>query len=121
MQPGRRTCWSGARATATDLQLRRDGLDFGVVVEDFVAHLPAPAGLLVPAERQRRVEYVVTVDPDCAGPELLGEGVGLGDVLGPDARAEAVLAVVGDAGDLLQVGERRGDQDRAEDLLADDL
>ena len=32
-----------------------------------------------------------------------------------------VLAVVGDAGDLLQVGERRGDQDGTEDLLADDL
>jgi hypothetical protein len=70
------------------LQLRGHGLDLGVGLEDLVAHLAAPAGLLVAAERQGGVEDVVAVDPDGPGPELLGQGVGLGDVLGPDAGAQ---------------------------------
>src|ERR1035441_8564056 len=75
------------------LQQGGDGLDLGVAVEYLVAHLAAPAGLLVSAERQGRIEHVVAVDPDGAGPELLGQRVGLGDIPGPDACAEAVLAV----------------------------
>ena len=94
------------RAIAVDLQLGGNGFDFGVGLKGLVTHLAAPAGLLVAAERQCRVEHVVAVDPDGAGSELLGQGVGLGDVAGPDARAEAVFAVVGDTGDLIQVGER---------------
>src|SRR6185437_5753845 len=82
-------------ATATDLQLGGDGLDFGVGMERLMAHLAAPAGLLVSAERQCRVEHVVAVDPDGPGPELLGQSVGLGDVLSPDAGPEAVFGVVG--------------------------
>ena len=42
-------------------------------------------------------------------------------VPGPDTRPQAVLGVVRDRGDLVQIGERGGDQDRPEDLLADDL
>jgi serine/threonine-protein kinase len=72
-------------------QLGRHRLDLGVGLQDLVAHLAAPAGLLVPAERQRRVEHVVAVDPHRAGPQLLGQGVRLGDVLGPDAGPQAVL------------------------------
>ena len=40
-----------------------DGLRLEVVLEDVVAHLTAPAGLLVAAERDRGVEHVVRVDP----------------------------------------------------------
>src|SRR6204780_1968940 len=111
---------SAAPASLGWLQLGGDGLDFGVGLEDLVAHLAAPAGLLVAAERQGRVEDVVAVDPDRAGPELLGQGVGLGDVLGPDPGTKAVDAVVRLGGDLVQGPERGGDHDRAEDLLADD-
>ncbi len=46
--------------------------------------------------------------------------MGVGDVTGPQAGREAVLGVVGAAGDLLQVVEWHRDQDRAEDLLAGD-
>src|ERR1700728_4443802 len=106
---------------AAELKLRHYGLDLGVVVQDLVAHLTAPAGLLVAAERQRGVEHVVAVDPDRAGPQLLGQRVCLGDVAGPDAGPEAVLGVVRDGRDLVQVSERRRHDDRAEDLLADDL
>src|SRR5450755_2691605 len=45
-----------APARVADLQLGGDGLDLGVGIERLVAHLAAPAGLLVPAERQCRVE-----------------------------------------------------------------
>src|SRR5450755_3794202 len=76
-----------APARVTDLQVGGDGLDLGVGVERLVAHLAAPAGLLVSAERQCRVEHVIAVDPDGACLEFLGQGVSLGDVLGPDARA----------------------------------
>jgi hypothetical protein len=71
-----------------------------------VAHLAAPAGLLVPAERQGRVEDVVAVDPDGPGAELLRQGVGLGNVLGPDPGPEAVTGVVRLGGDLVQAAER---------------
>jgi hypothetical protein len=78
---------SRACSPAADLRLGGDGFDFGVGPEGLVAHSRSPAGLLVPAERQCRVEHVVAVDPDCAGPDLLGQGARRGDVLGPDARA----------------------------------
>src|SRR5580693_4415451 len=103
------------------LQLGRHRLDLGVSLQDLVAHFPAPAGLLVPAERQGRVEHVVAVDPDRAGPQLLGQRVRLGDVLGPDPGAEAVLGIVGLGRDLVDALERGRHYDRAEDLLADDL
>jgi hypothetical protein len=98
--------------------LAGDRLDLGVGLENLVAHLAAPAGLLVPAERQGGVEDVVAVDPDGAGPELLGQRVRLRDVLGPDADAEAVFTIVGLGRDLIQVAERRRDNDRAEDPAA---
>src|SRR5689334_5540475 len=102
-------------------ELRGDRLDLGVGLQHLVAHLATPAGLLVPAERECRVEHVVAVDPHRAGPELLGQGVGLGDVPGPDARAEAVVGVVGLGRDLVEVAERGGDHHRPEDLLTHDL
>src|SRR5258708_5005307 len=106
-----RVNWREARARRPvmdkGLELRGYRLDLGVGVEHFVAHLTAPAGLLVSAERQCRVEHVVAVDPDGAGPDLLGQGVSLGDVPGPDAGAEAVLGIVGDGGDLVHVTARR--------------
>src|SRR5579864_6591278 len=105
---------SGPRGYGCYLQLRGDRLDFGVGMEGLVAHLAAPAGLLVPAERQCRVEHVVAVDPDGAGPELLSQGMRLGDVPGPDACAQAVLGVVRYRGDLIQIGKRGGDQDGPE-------
>ena len=71
-----------------------------------MAHLAAPAGLLVPAERQRGIEHVVAVDPDRPGAKLLRQRVGLGDVPGPDPGPEAVAGVVRLGGDLVQATER---------------
>ena len=115
-----------SRSTPTTARKRaealgRHRLDFGVGLEGLVAHFAAHAGLLVPAERQGRVEDVVAVDPDGAGAELLGQRVRLGDVLGPDPGAQAVAGVVRLGGDLVQAPERLGHHDRAEDFLAGDL
>ena len=50
-----------------DLQSHTDGLDLGVCVQYRVAHFATPTGLLVAAERKRRIEDVVAVDPDRSG------------------------------------------------------
>src|SRR5580704_2119026 len=102
-------------------ELGADRFHFGVGLQGLVAHLPAPARLLVATEGQGGVEDVVTVDPDGAGPDLLGQGVGLGDVLGPDAGPQTVGAVVGHPGDLVEALEGSGHHHGAEDLLPDDL
>ena len=56
--------------TASSLQRAADGFYFCVVLQDFVAHFAAPAGLLVAAEWKGGVEDVVAIDPDCAGLQL---------------------------------------------------
>ena len=50
-----------------------DRFDFGIIVKHFLAHLVAPARLFVAAERQRRVEHIVAVDPHGAGADAAGE------------------------------------------------
>src|SRR5580704_15426152 len=49
---------------------RAHGFDLGVLLEDFVAHFAAPAGLFVSAEGERCVEHVVAIDPHGSGAEL---------------------------------------------------
>ena len=82
--------------------------------------LAADARRLEAAERRRGVDETPRVDVDRPGAQQTGEPVGVGDVARPHAGGQAVLAVVGPAGDLLErlVGLR--DEDRAEDLLAHD-
>src|SRR5579871_341458 len=65
-------------------------LGLGVLMDDVLAHLPAPSRLLVAAEGQRGVEDVVCVDPHGAGLELRDETVCLGQVVGPDPGRQAV-------------------------------
>src|SRR5262249_55968952 len=55
-----------------------------VVVEDFVTHLAAPAGLLVATEWQGCVEDVVAVNPYRTGSQLLRSTVRFTDVLCPN-------------------------------------
>src|SRR5262249_41472934 len=76
-------------------QIDPHGLRLGVVVERVHSHLAAEAALLVAAERRRRVIHVVRIHPHGAGLQPRGDDVRLLDVSGPDARCQAVLAVVG--------------------------
>ena len=60
-----------------------DGFDFGVELQHSVAHLAAPAGLLVAAEGQRCVEEVVAVDPHGYGAQDVCNTVPFADVTRP--------------------------------------
>lgn len=42
-------------------------LGFRILLQHFVTHFAAPAGLFVTAKRQSGIKYVVTIDPDRAG------------------------------------------------------
>src|SRR6478736_5743932 len=77
----------------SELHQHRLGLE--VRLEPEPALLVADAAFLVAAERQRRVDHRVAVDPHRAGLELAGNTVRGADVLGPHARGEAVRRVVG--------------------------
>src|SRR3984893_15776338 len=97
------------------------GLGFEVVLERVVAHFPAPARLLVAAERHRRVEHAVAVDPHRAGAQAVGGAVRLVDVARPDPRRQAVARLVAAVNYVLLGTEGNRDHHWSEDLLAYDL
>src|SRR5256886_2464263 len=66
-----------------------------VVVENRLAHLAPPAGLLIAAKRQCGIEDVVAVDPHCAGFEACRQSVRFADVAGPDSGRQTIDRVVG--------------------------
>src|SRR5579864_1076809 len=70
-------------------------LRFRVVVDYAVAAFASPSGLLVSAERHRRIKYVVAVDPDGASAEFGSQAVRFLDVSRPHSRSETVNGVVG--------------------------
>jgi hypothetical protein len=57
------TTSSSTLHTGNALQSDADSLDLSIVLKHFVAHLAAPAGLLVASKRQGGVEDVVAIDP----------------------------------------------------------
>src|SRR5579864_5379559 len=71
-----------------------NSLDLGVLLEDFVAHLAAPAGLFVSAEGQGGVEHIVAIDPYGSGAEQAREPVSFLDVASPYAGGQTVGRVV---------------------------
>ena len=82
-------------ASHSNYEIRRaDGLNLGVLLQNFVAHFAAPAGLFISAEGQRRVEHVVAIDPHGSGAEQARDGVSLLDVARPHSRRETVNRIV---------------------------
>src|SRR4029077_20288351 len=69
-------------------------LGFRILLQHFVTHFAAPAGLFVTAKRQSGIKYVVTIDPDRAGSQFGRNPVRFGDVTGPDACRKAVFGLV---------------------------
>lgn len=80
--------------------------------------LPSGTGLLVASEPSILEIQASTVQVDVAGPELLGDLAGRGEVLGVDVARKAVDRVVSDLDGLLQVVVRDHAEDGAKDLLA---
>jgi hypothetical protein len=62
--PGR---WAATRLHQRNLQRGTNRFDFGVLLQHFVAHFAAPAGLLVSAKGQGGIENVVAVNPYRSG------------------------------------------------------
>src|SRR3984893_5173794 len=98
-----------------------DGFYFGVVGEAVFAEFAADAGLLEAAERGGGVEDVIAIHPDGAGADAVGDGVGFGDVLGPDGGGEAVERFVGALDDFADVLEFENGHYRAEDFFLRNL
>src|SRR3954468_13638467 len=101
---------------------RRDGIaDLGKVrLQAVPAALTAVTGLLVSAERRRRVELVERVGPHHSGAQLVGHGEDQRALLGPDAGRQTVRRVVRLLDGLVRGPEGEYRQDGAEDLLAGD-
>src|ERR1700674_390768 len=110
-----------SESTHGHLQGGADRLDFGVLLQYFVAHFAAPAGLLVSAEGQGSVENVVAVNPHRTGAELGSETMRLLDIARPNSRGQAVNRIVGLRNQFPGIAERNGRNHRSEDLLPHDL
>src|SRR5690606_33281170 len=102
---------------APSCQVCRDGLDLRIKVEYILAHLAPPAGLLVAAERQCRIENIVAVDPDAAGTQTPGDPVRGTDIPRPNRGRQPVDAVIRFTRDFIRITERYRGHDGAEDLL----
>src|SRR2546430_6941740 len=105
-------CLTSRRVTAS--------VESQVRLEAVAAALAAEAGLLVAAERRRRVEPVVRVRPDDPRAQALGHPENPRALLRPDAGAEAVRRVVRLFERFLGRAERQDREHRAEDLLLRD-
>lgn len=80
------------------------------MLHDFLAHFPAPAGLLVAAERPGGVSVIVGVDADRAGPDLARHHVSGLQIGRPDACGQAIFCVVGEFRDRVQLGRFPGNE-----------
>src|SRR3984885_13541123 len=68
-------------ASKLDAHAHRLGLK--IILENFAAHLTAPARLLIAAERHRSVEDIVAIDPNRTGAQLIRDAMRALDVAGP--------------------------------------
>src|SRR4051794_34413316 len=109
---------TGSRATSAAEGLRT--VEGEVRLEPVQAALASEAGLLVPAERARRVEAVERVRPHDAGAQVLRHPEDARALLRPHAGRQPVRRVVRLLHRLLGRAEREHAQHRAEDLLLRD-
>src|SRR6266478_6298450 len=103
------------------LKFYRDRLHFGVVCQTILAELAPDPRLLEPAERRTRVEHIVAIHPHRAGAHTVCNGMGLGDVLRPHRRRQAIHGLIRALGHFVDVLELQDGHDRPEDLLLRDL
>lgn len=114
-----------------------DSLDVGVVGKSVLAKLSSDTALLKASKRYLSsklatiqnngksmyivVELVIAINPYGASLQLVGNVECSADVSGEDCSGQTVDGVVCDSQEILLVGELGDDDDRAEDLLLDDL
>src|SRR5438132_2027451 len=95
-----------------------DVFRFGEETYGFVAAFAADAAGFHSAEWDAQVAHEPAVYPDCAGVNLFGDPMGAIQVLGPDARGQAVVGVVGVADHFFFAVEWRDRDDWSEDFFA---
>src|SRR5262245_2604753 len=110
-----------AASTVISVDLRHHVLDLRVVLEGVHRQILAVARLLVAAVRHLGDERDVVVDPDRPELEPARRVQRAADVPRPHGRRQAVRNVVRPRERLVVVGESLHGDDRAEDLLLDDL
>src|ERR1700724_2862875 len=93
------------------------GLERRVFLERMKGLVTTMPGLLEAAEGRRDIAAGVGVDVYGASPDVLDDLEGCIDVARPDGGVEAVIGIVGDPDGLVDILERNGGDDRAEDLL----
>src|SRR2546430_607319 len=82
------------------------------------AAFAADTTLFHAAERNAQVADQPAIYPDCAGVDSLGDAMGATQILCPDARRQAVVAVVGVIDDFFFAVEGRDCYDWAKDFFA---
>src|SRR5215204_1614428 len=98
-------------------ELDPDRLDLGVLVQGLQPILPADTARLVTAEGRVEGDGPISVDPDRASPQGVGDPVGPLDILGPDARGQAEARLVRLTDDFLLTLSGYYREHRAEDLF----
>lgn len=88
-----------------------------IIIQSRLPKLPANPRIPEPTKRRIRRKRIPTVDVDCPGTDAVDEFGGLVEVLGDDAGAQSVPAVVGAFDDFVGVFVFEEAHDRAEDLL----
>src|SRR5271165_1710748 len=113
------------QASITDetsvLHFQANGFHFGVIFEDFAAHLAAPSGLFISAKRERGVKDVIAVDPARSGFHCLGHPMRLTDIFSPDGSCESVSCLIHLGGNLVNMLERHCADDGSKDFLVYNL
>ena len=90
------------------------------MVPENVAAFAADAACFHAAEGDAQIAHEPAIHPHRAGVNFFRDAMRAIQVLGPDARGQAVVGVVGVTDHFLFVVERRDGDDRAEDLFAID-
>src|SRR3954447_25290847 len=95
-----------------------DVLGLGEETQRFFAAFAADAALFHAAKRDAQIADKPAVYPDGAGVDLFGDAMGAAQVLGPDARGESIVHVVGVADHLVFAVERRDGHNWTENFFA---
>ena len=93
----------------------------GVLAHCLEALVAPGAALLIASPRLRHVTMVEAIDPDNAGLEIATGADRRVEILGPDARGEAIDRVIGLGDGIVDIAEGEDSAHRAEDFFPSDL
>jgi hypothetical protein len=95
----------------------QDRFGFGVQLNTIACLLAPDAALLESAERQGRIDQMVTIHPHRARLDPLRQSMCEAEVLRPDTGGQTVIRIVRLRRDLIRIAVAVGDQDGTKDLF----